>query len=154
MNNNYKLLLNEFKLISNKKWIKGINNYTNSAGLTFETLLNKKSDSMYFPDYNGIEIKCTQRFSGYPISLFSLSFDGPLLYQMNEILNKYGKQDYIYKNKKTLTATLSFNKKTLINNQYYFKLEFDDIGKNIYLAVYDFEQRLIEKDAYVNLGRQ
>ena len=44
---------------------------------------------MFFPDYYGIEIKCTTRFSNYPISLFSLAFDGTYLYQMNLLLQKY-----------------------------------------------------------------
>jgi len=88
MKESYKHLIENFKDISKLKWIKGINNFTNSAGLTFESLLNKNADSMFFPDYQGIEIKCTQRYSRYPITLFSKSFDGPLLYQMNEILKK------------------------------------------------------------------
>lgn len=69
-------LIKKFKEIAEKRWIKGVNNSTNSVGLTFESLLSKNPDSMYFPDYHGIEIKCSQRFSRYPINLFSLAFDG------------------------------------------------------------------------------
>ena len=151
MEDNYKQLLDEFKLISNKQWIKGINNYTNSAGLTFESLLNKKIDSMYFPDYRGIEIKCTQRFSGYPISLFSLAFDGSNLYEMNKLLMKYGKIDCIYKNKKILFASLIFNEDVLVNDQFYFRLEMDDKRKRLYLVVFDLNKNLLEKEAYINL---
>jgi len=50
------LLIKKFKEISETRWIKGGNNTTNSVGLTFESLLNKNPDSMYFPDYYGIEI--------------------------------------------------------------------------------------------------
>ena len=100
MEKNYKMLMKKFKEISKLKWIAGINNYTNSVGLTFESLLHKKADSMFFPDYEGIEIKCTQRFSRYPITLFTKSFDGPSLYQMNKLLDKYGKKDVIYRDKK------------------------------------------------------
>lgn len=98
MNESCKNLLKEFNSISKTRWVKGINNFTNSAGLTFESLLNKKADSMYFPDYQGIEIKCTQRFSRYPITLFTSAFDGPSLYEINRILTEYGKYDIIYKN--------------------------------------------------------
>lgn len=94
-----KKLIKKFIEISKKRWIKGVNNTTNSVGLTFESLLNKESDSMYFPDYGSIEIKCSQRFSRYPISLFSLSFDGPRLYEMNRLVQTYGKKDIIYKDK-------------------------------------------------------
>ena len=100
MNESYNNLMKEFNEISKTKWIKGINNFTNAAGLTFESLLNKEADSLFFPDYQGIEIKCTQRFSNYPITLFSSTFDGPSLYEMNRILNQYGKNDIIYRGKK------------------------------------------------------
>ena len=99
MNKSYEDLIENFKSISKKKWIKGINNFSNSVGLTFETLIHKKADSMFFPDYKGIEIKCTQRFSRYPINLFSSAFDGPSFYEMNRLLNTYGKVDTIYKNR-------------------------------------------------------
>ena len=78
MDKNFKSLIFKFKDINKNGYIKGINNnLINSAGLTLENLLNKKADSLFLPDYRDIEIKCTQRFSRYPISLFSLSFDGP-----------------------------------------------------------------------------
>jgi len=150
MNKNYNNLINEFKNISKRRWIQGINNYTNSAGLTFENLLNKKADSMYFPDYEGIEIKCTQRFSRYPITLFSSAFDGPSLYEMNRILSKYGKNDVIYKDKKLLNAEINTNTKTLVNNKYYFKIEIAKDDKKLYLAIYDLNNKLIEKDAYIS----
>lgn len=150
MEENYEELLKKFKVISKSKWMQGINNYTNSAGLTFESLLDKKADSMFFPDYKGIEIKCTQRFSRYPITLFSKSFDGPSLYQMNKILNKYGRNDIIYKDKKILNSNLSCNKKILVNGKYYFKLEVSEKEQKIYLAVYDILDNLIEKEAFIN----
>lgn len=150
MEENINELFKIFKKISKSKWIRGINNYTNSAGLTFEALLDKKADSMFFPDYKGIEVKCTQRFSRYPITLFSKAFDGPSLYQMNEILKKYGKNDYIYKDKKTLTANLSCNKQTLVNGKYYFKLEISNKEEKIYLVVYDIFNNLIEKEAFIS----
>ena len=150
MDENCRNLLEEFKTISKKEWIKGINTFTNSAGLTFESLLDKNADSMYFPDYQGIEIKCTQRFSRYPITLFSSAFDGPSLYEMNEILNKYGKNDFIYKDKKILNATLSCNKKSLVNSKYYFKLDVDEMEKKLYLSVYDLKYNLIERNSFIN----
>ncbi len=150
MEESYNNLIQNFKKISKLRWVKGINNFTNSAGLTFEALLNKNADSMFFPDYQGIEIKCTQRYSRYPITLFSKAFDGPSLYQMNEILNKYGKNDVIYKDKKILNSTLSCNKKVLINKKYYFKLNIDKNEQKLYLEVYDILDNLIEKEAFIS----
>lgn len=150
MNESQKNLLEKFKTISKMQWIKGVNTFTNSVGLTFESLLNKCSDSMFFPDYQGIEIKCTQRFSRYPISLFSSAFDGPSLYEMNEILNKYGKNDIIYKDKKILNASLNCKEKTLINNKVYFKLDVDENEQKLYLCVYDLSNNLIERNSYIS----
>lgn len=70
MEENPKILLEKFNAISKLKLIKEINNFTNSSGLTLESLINKKNDSMFFPNFYSIEIKCTQRFSRYPITLF------------------------------------------------------------------------------------
>lgn len=149
MSENYKELLEIFKVISKMKWVKGVNNFTNSVGLTFESLLNKKPDSMYFPDYNGIEIKCTQRFSRYPITLFTSVFDGPEIYEMNKILQKYGKKDYFYEDKKILNSVLSCKYKVLVNNEFYFKLDVLDKQKKIYLSVYDKDYKLIERNVFI-----
>ncbi len=72
----YNELKKEFKNIAQKRWIKSINNNINSVGLTFEKMLNKEPDSMFFPDYKGIEIKCSQRYSKFDLNLLNMSFDG------------------------------------------------------------------------------
>lgn len=142
-------LIKKFIEISERKWIKGVNNSTNSVGLTFESLLDKDSDSMYFPDYYGIEIKCSQRFSRYPISLFSLSFDGPELYEMNRLLRTYGKKDVIYKNTFQLQGSIYVNKNSKINNNY-FKLKIDKESKKIIICIYDLNHKLIEAKTYID----
>ena len=149
MNDNYEKLIEKFKDISKMNWIRGINSYTNSVGLTFENILGKNPDSMYFPDYQGIEIKCTQRFSRYPITLFSCAFDGPSFYEMNEILNKYGKKDDTYTDKKILMANLSCNKKALIYDKYYFKLDISKKEQKVYLSVYDINNNLIQRNSFI-----
>lgn len=146
-----KELLNKFIKISKRKWIKGINQSTNSVGLTFESLLDKNPDSMYFPDYYGIEIKCTQRFSRYPINLLSLAFDGPELYEMNRLLTTYGKKDIIYKNALQLQGSIYINKYNKINNNY-FKLKIDNQNKKIIICVYDLNYQLIEEKTYIEFN--
>ncbi len=150
MKESYDDLISKFKSISSKQWIKGINNLTNSAGLTFEALLNKSADSMFFPDFFGIEIKCTQRFSRFPITLFSQSFDGPSLYEMNRIVNTYGKSDVIYRDRKLLNANINCKSKTLVNSKYYFKLNINEKEKKLYLSVYDKDNSLIEDEVYIS----
>lgn len=141
-------IIKEFKKIANKKWIKGVNNTTNSVGLTFESLIDKKPDSMYFPDYNGLEIKCSQRYSRYPIKLFSLSFDGPNLYEMNRLLELYGLPDEIYKEKKQLQGQIKINEYERINDNY-FKLKIDKKSKKILISIYDLNKQLIEEKTYI-----
>jgi len=150
INKEMKQLINEFIKISRKRWIKGVNNSTNGVGLTFEKQIGKPADSMFFPDYNGIEIKCTQRFSRYPITLFSTSFDGPSFYEMNRLLQKYGKQDITYKNKKNLISNLKNNQKILVNDKYYFKLKIDKKEEKIYLEIYDLNNNLLENESYID----
>jgi len=48
MNENQKKLIIEFKKTASKRWIKGVNNFTNSVGLAFESLLNKKLIVYFF----------------------------------------------------------------------------------------------------------
>lgn len=152
INKKYNKLINNFTLINEKGWNKSVCNDTGGVGLTFEKLLDKKADSMFFPDYYGTEIKCTTRFSGYPISLFSKSFDGPLLYEMNRILEKYGKNDKKYYDRKLLNVDLKINEKVLVNNKYFFELKLDHKQEKIFLLVYDKDGNLLENDVYVDFN--
>ena len=93
MNNNFNDLIKKFKIIAKKKWIKSYYKGHGNIGLTFEKELDKKIDTNYSPDYNGIEIKCTTRFSRFPISLFSIAFDGPTNKEIIRINEKYGNFD-------------------------------------------------------------
>lgn len=149
MEENKKQLLKKFKEITKLKWVEGINNGTNSVGLTFENLLHKDIDSMYFPDYYGIEIKCTQRFSRYPVNLFSISFDGPRLYEMNRLLKTYGIQDEKYLDKLQLQGQIYVNKYNKINNNY-FKINLNRETKKLIICVYDKDLNLLEEETYID----
>lgn len=139
---------NEFIRICNKRWIKGVNNNCSSVGLTFENELGKKADSMFFPDYYGLEIKCSTRFSKYPINLFSIAFDGPNLYETNILLQKYGKIDYKYKDRKTLMGLLNTQYPVKLS-KYSFMLDADKRDKKLYLCVFDENECLVEREAYI-----
>ena len=141
----YEKVLENFITISKKNWIKGINNTTNSVGLTFEHELNKKADSLFLPDYNGIELKCSQRFSKFPISLFSLAFDGPSLFEMDRLLKAYGKKA---EDGYSLMGYLKVNEKVLINDNF-FELKVDRKTKKLYVKVYDLNFNLIEEGTYI-----
>ena len=100
MDKNTELLIKEFKNIANKGWIKSISTSTGSIGLTFEKELKKKPDNKWLPDYKDIEIKCKCKSNYYPIGLFSLTFDGPTIPEINRIVEKYGHLDNVYKKPK------------------------------------------------------
>lgn len=151
MNENFNELIQKFKEINQSGYIKGINNNLfNSAGLTLESLLKKQPDNIYFPDFKDIEIKTTQRFSRYPITLFSSSFDGPSLYEANYLLENYGKTDICIQGKKNLVINLYANKKVAINENYSFELIVDYQNKRIMINIYDKENHLIEKRAFID----
>lgn len=147
---NYAELLKIFKSVTKKRWIEGVIDNNSDVGLTFERELDKDPDSMYFPDFRNIEIKCRQRYSHYPIGLFNLAFDGPSLYQTNLILEKYGIPDYKYSDKKILITKLSFKKLTLVNNDYFFKLKINYQEEKIFLEVYNSDGFLIDTESYID----
>lgn len=114
-------------------------------------MLNKDEDNLLFSDYQGIEIKYSQRYSRYPISLFSMAFDGPSFYETNRFLEKYGKIDLKYQNKKLLQGEIKVNEYSLINGKYFFKLDIDSKSQRLYISVYDINYHLIEKETYIEL---
>ena len=149
MDGNANLLIEEFKRISKKGWISSTSKSFGSIGITFEKELGKNADSMYFPDYYGIEIKCTSRFSKYPLYLFTVAFDGPTFPEIDRIVSKYGWYDKDFSDKKVLFAKLNYKEKNIVNYKYKFKLEFDEEKEKLYLCVYDLNDCLIEKESFV-----
>lgn len=151
MNKEIQSLINQFHIIARKRWIPSVSSSFGSIGITFEQQLNKKADSLYFPDYYGIEIKCTSRYSRYPLFLFTIAFDGTTFPEINRIVEKYGYYDTVYTDKKVLYETLRFKQKTIVNDTYQFQLELNKLEEKIYLCVYDMNDNLIEKESFVYL---
>lgn len=149
MNKNFNDLIDKFKIISKKKWIKSYYKGHGTIGLTFEKELGKKIDTNYLPDYNGIEIKCTTRFSRFPISLFSIAFDGPTNKEIIRINEKYGNFDKDFPEKKTLIRKVRCNELSKLKNNFYLSLEIEK--DKLFLTVYDKNKILIEKEAYIFL---
>lgn len=150
MNKDFNILLNEFKRIARKKWISGISNGHGNIGLTFENELGKKVDTNYTPDYNNIELKCTTRFSRFPVSLFSLAFDGPTDKEIIRLNETYGSYDENFTDKKTLIRKIRVDELSLLNSNYYLSLAVEN--DKLYLCVYDINKNLIEKEAFVYLN--
>ena len=147
LDGDFKTIIDKFNAISNKGWIKAVNNSLGAIGLTFEHELNKKPDNEFFPDFNTVEIKCLGRYSRYPIGLFACSFDGPDEYEISRIAQLYGYYDSEFKDKKILYVPLRFDEYSIVKDSYSFKLEFS--GDRIYLCVYDLNYKLIERKSYI-----
>ncbi len=144
-------LISEFKRVASKNWIKNSFNSFGGIGNTFEKELGKKSDSMYFPDYYGIEIKCTSRYSRYPLYLFTVAFDGPTFPEIERIISLYGWPDNDFKDKKVLFTKLYFKEKVLVNKDYKFKLKMNEKDKKINLFVYNLCNRIIDDKSFIYL---
>lgn len=147
LNNDFKSIINQFNIISNKGWIKAINGSLGAIGLTFEHEINKEPDTDFFPDFKSLEIKCLGRYSRYPIGLFACSFDGPGDNEINRLAQDYGYYDSTFTDKKILYAPLRFNQYSVVKDSFIFKLEYS--CDKIYLCVYDLNYNLIEKKSYV-----
>ena len=152
MNNNViKKLIIEFKRIASKRFIRSDSKGVGAIGLTFESELNKKHDNLLFPDYYGIEIKCTSRYSRFPLSLFCIAFDGPTFPEINRLIEKYGYPDWKFKDKKVLFANLNCKDWTLVNSENLFKLEVDQKEQKLYLVVHNLKNNKIERESFVYL---
>ena len=152
MNNNLKSLFTEFERIRQKGWICSITKSTGAIGITFERELGKSENSSFLPDYNDIEIKCMEQKSLYPITLFSLSFDGPGPRELHRIVDLYGYPDKTFKNKNILYANLSCKYHYFVNNRYYFKLEANRNEEKIYLVVQDRNHNIIDRVSYITFA--
>ena len=152
METEFQNIIEKFLILNRRGYIPSIShNLINAAGLTLENCLGKKADSMFFPDYEGIEIKCTQRYSEYDISLFSLSFDGPALFESNYLLENYGIADEIFPEYRKLIVRLKVNQKVAISDKYYFELVIDKERTGLYIKIYDINLKFIEDRAFIDL---
>ena len=149
MNNNFKNLLNEFEKIKLKGWIRSNTKSTGAIGITFEKELGLFENNSYHPDFNDIEIKCTNRKAIYPLTLFSISFDGPGTRELLRIVELYGYPDKIFKKQKVLYANLSCKHLHRVYSNYYFKLELNRNEEKIYLVIYDINKNIIDKTSYI-----
>lgn len=147
MNESANELIRLFKGISNKGWIEGIGKSWGNIGLTFEKEINKLPDSEYTPDFKDIEIKCSSRYSRYPIYLFTIAFDGPGESEILRIANEYGFPDPDFPDKNVIFRRLSntYNQ----SNKYNMMLDVDRKEERVYLCVFDSNGVLLERRSYI-----
>lgn len=152
MDNNTIDLINLFTKISDKGYIKSINDDWSSIGMTFEKEIGKKWDDKYTPDYKGIEIKCMSRFSRNSIKLFSIKFDGPTENEMERIVETYGDYDANFPDKKIFIKTINnYTKKANSYKDYTYDIKVSYVLKKIYFCVY-YKGELIDKKSYIKFS--
>lgn len=146
MNNNIEKLINKFKEIKNKELIASLRGGSTGIGYTFETLLGKKEDTNYLPDYYGIEIKTKLGYTKVPITLFTLTPNSSKESTVEYILENFGY--YTSKNKvyKSLRADAFYHNIAITGNRYIFKLKIEDEILRLYILNTRFE--LISKEIY------
>ena len=144
-----KELINHFKIINNKGFIKSTTKSFGGIGLVFEKELGKQSDAMFFLDYHGIELKCISEKSKYPLYLFTAAFDGPRFPEINYIVQKYGYYDKDYPNQKVLYELVNSRYARKPRGEYSFKLDINPVDEKIYLKVYNKENKLVDKSSFV-----
>lgn len=149
MDENSAKLIAKFTNISKKGWIKSTGNGWGSIGLTFEHEIGKEPDSKYLPDFENIELKCSSRYSRYPMYLFAVAFDS----NENEIIrlaNKFGYPDSDYPNKKVLFRKIE--NVIISGNKYNFFFKVDRANERIYLEVYSSLGDLLDNSAYIEFS--
>ena len=140
-------LVKKFHEVASKGYIKGVGRSWGNIGLTFEDAIGKLPDCKFEPDYEDIEIKCSSRFSRYPMYLFTVAFDS----NENEVIRlaeKYGYYDKDFPDKKVLFRKIM--NYIIENNEYNFMFDVDRNEEKIYLCVFDQNGELLERKAYIN----
>lgn len=143
MDKDFNSLMEKFKAIKGKGWIKTIRKGPTGIGKTFESLLGKQEDCFSIPDYFDIEIKTKRYSTNEPFCLFSAEPDGEELFESERIRTTYG-----YPSKKNpqfavFNASIRATRYTQIANNI-FTLKIDRQNNKLYLIVFNFQGDLID----------
>lgn len=145
---NYANLLKLFQKIKERNYIKSVNNNKNGAGITLEHLLNAGADNLWYPDYNGIELKALRFWKDANCELFNLTPDSNHLYTTKWLSNNYGYPDRAFPDRKVFKGDVYANKFNKIGLFNYYKLSVDHKQKKIFLEIYNYRYILIDKSIY------
>ena len=142
------LLKEKLNLIVGKRIYPLKNKGTGEVGMLLEKLLGITANSFPIADLNGIELKVNSINSTYPITLFSCVFDGPDLFELKRIIDKYGMNVNNEFNSKVLYVHAYSNFFSAWGRFLMFKLSFDDNHSKLFLTIAHSNKKIIEKKAY------
>jgi len=142
---------------------KSLRKGTTGLGFTFETLIGKKENNSYEPDFKGIEIKVKLGYTKTPTTLFCLT-PKDHDYTIKYLLETYGYPDKEDKNIKCFRSSAYHKKKHISVNRYILKLKinrqkerlefvldinFNILDNTIYWTFSELKKRLITKLSYL-----
>lgn len=148
MHNNFYQLLEKFKKINSMEWINVPRSGYGENGLLFEELLGIRRNDLSIPDYNDIELKVQSKYSYFPITLFSLSFDGPEPMALQAFVSRYGAYDSKYTNSKIIYIKLNTSTFTYWGKSLKMKLHCDNNKKRLLVHVAHSNGKTIELKSY------
>ncbi len=114
MKENVNELYEKFLKIKNQGWIESKRKGPTGIGYTFEELINKEEENFPIPDYKGIEIKTTRKYSNRNLHLFTATPDGDYLFPIKRMLNILGYPDRENKEYKILNVGMNAKEFTYI----------------------------------------
>ena len=146
MDNNIKIFIKKFKDIKKQSFNQSLRKGYTGIGFTYETLIGKKEDNSYHPDFNGIEIKTKLGYSKTNITLFTLvpqSEKG-----IKYLYNKYGYNRYSSQDIRSLRCDVYANQNNLIQNKYIMRLKINREEEKIELIVLNSSYEVIDYDIF------
>ena len=144
-------LKKEFNKIKNKSFNKSLRIGSTGIGYTFETLIDKKEDQAYIPDFEGIEIKTKLGYTKSPLTLFSLV---PKRYNetaINFILYRFGYPNKNNKKYKAFRGDCYSNYNNIICNRYIFKLKVNREEGKLRLIILNKKLEVLDNTIYWEL---
>lgn len=148
MNNNLMEILQKFNNICKHGWYLVPQRGYGENGLLFEKLIGLNNNELPVADYNGVEIKVQSLASSYPITLFSLSLDGPSPFELQRLVKRYGAYDKHFLNSKVMYVSLNSRTYSSWGRFIRFKLFCDIKNEKLYIIVSHSNGKTIEKKAF------
>ena len=145
INNSISLLREKLNILISNCPIESKSKLKNEFGYYVESYLGLSKNDLPVADFCGIEIKCRNTDTKYPIKLFTCEFDGDGVFLSKELFNNYSKT--LCRWKKTFYHYFGTCKYTFIKENIFGKLRVDYDNKKLILDIVS-KGTLLEKKYY------
>lgn len=149
INSSIKELKQKFIKIKMVPYHKSLRKGSTGIGYTFETLIGKKEDSSFEPDFKGIEIKTKIGYTKCPLTLFSLTGtkdNGHSIY--NKFIYYYGYNRESKNGDRIFSHEVYANKFIEIKYSLLWRLKIDYKEKKIKLLIMNRDYEIVENEIY------